>query len=134
MSDFDKPPSAQPSRRLPLQVKLLGWVSFLNDAASEMLVPLMPAFVTSVLGLGPQVLGMMEGLAESVAALLKYFAGRWSDRLGKRKPLAIAGYGLAALVRPLMGLAMTGWHVIGLRSLDRVGKAMRERRGITAID
>ena len=112
---------------LPREVKVLGFVSLLNDAASDLVLPLLPAFVVGSLGMGPEVLGLMEGLAESVASFVKYFAGRYSDRLGKRKPLTIAGYGLAALVRPLFALvsAGTGWLVVLLRSLDRVGKGLR---------
>ena len=113
------------SGRLPGQVKALGLVSFCNDAASEMIYPLLPAFVTSVLGLGPQVLGIMEGLAETVASLLKYFSGWWSDRVRKRKPLAAAGYALSSVLRPLIGLAASAWHVVSLRAADRVGKGIR---------
>jgi MFS family permease len=115
-------PSHKP---LPAQVKRLGLVSFLNDFASEMVVPLLPAFVTTVMGLGPQILGVMEGIAESTAAILKYFAGWWSDKIARRKPLAVFGYTLANLVRPLMALACAGWHLVAIRFADRVGKGMR---------
>jgi len=110
---------------LPRQVKALGLVSFCNDMASEIVYPLLPAFVTQVLGLGPQVLGLMEGLAESLASLLKFFSGWWSDALKRRKPLAVAGYALASLLRPFIGFASAGWHLVALRSLDRVGKGLR---------
>ena len=111
--------------KLPRQVKALGLVSFFNDAASEMIVPLMPIFVTSTLGLGPHILGIMEGAAESVAAILKYLSGWWSDRLKRRKPLAVAGYFLSSLLRPLMGAATAAWHVVSIRSADRIGKGVR---------
>jgi MFS family permease len=114
-----------PRKPLPAQVKRLGLVSFLNDFASEMVVPLLPAFVTTVLGLGPQILGVMEGIAESTASLLKYFAGWWSDKIARRKPLAVFGYALANLVRPLTAVAGAGWHLVAIRFADRVGKGMR---------
>ena len=113
------------SKPLPSQVKRLGLVSFFNDFSSEMVVPLLPAFVTGVLGLGPQILGVMEGIAESTAALLKYFAGWWSDKIARRKPLAVFGYTLANLVRPLMAVVSAGWQLVAVRFADRVGKGMR---------
>jgi MFS family permease len=113
------------SKSLPSQVKRLGLVSFFNDFSSEMVVPLLPAFVTGVLGLGPQILGVMEGIAESTAAILKYFAGWWSDKIARRKPLAVFGYTLANLVRPLTAFAAAGWHLVAIRFADRVGKGVR---------
>lgn len=115
----------QRSKPLPTQVKRLGLVSFFNDFSSEMVVPLLPAFVTTVLGLGPQILGVMEGIAESTAAILKYFAGWWSDRVARRKPLAVFGYALANLVRPLTAFAGAGWQLVAIRFADRVGKGLR---------
>lgn len=112
-------------RPLPREVKALGTVSLLNDTASEMLVPLLPLFLTTVLRAGAAALGVIEGLAETTASLLKYAMGRWSDRLGRRKGLALAGYGLSVLVRPLLGLAGAVWHVVALRFADRVGKGIR---------
>lgn len=112
-------------RPLPREVKALGAVSLLNDAASEMLVPLLPLFLATVLRAGAATLGVIEGLAETTASLLKYAMGRWSDRLGRRKGLALAGYGLSVLVRPLIGLAGAVWHVVALRFADRVGKGIR---------
>ncbi|MDI7267727.1 MAG: MFS transporter [Myxococcota bacterium] len=111
--------------RLPREVKALGAVSLLNDTAGEMVVPLLPAFLTAVLRTGAQALGVIEGIAETTASLLKYAAGRWSDRLRSRKPLAVAGYTLSVLVRPLIGLAGAAWHVGALRFADRVGKGIR---------
>jgi MFS family permease len=114
-----------PRRPLPRDVKALGTVSLLNDTASEMVVPLLPAFLDQVLHAGAQSLGIIEGLAETTASLLKYACGRWSDRLRRRKALALAGYGLSVAVRPLIGLSQAVWHVVGFRFADRVGKGVR---------
>lgn len=114
-----------PRRPLPRDVKALGLVSLLNDASSEMIFPLLPAFVTGVLHAGPAFLGLLEGLAESLAALLKLLAGRVSDRLGRRKPLVVAGYTLASGARPWIALATAPWHVLAVRLADRVGKGLR---------
>ena len=92
MNHSSAPPTPANTGGLSRQVKSIGLVSFFNDAASEMILPLMPMFVTSVLGLGPHVLGIMEGVAETTASLLKYFSGWWSDKVKKRKPLAIRTY------------------------------------------
>ncbi|MBI5488489.1 MAG: MFS transporter [Deltaproteobacteria bacterium] len=110
---------------LPREVKALGAVSLLNDASSEMIVPNLPAFLTMLLHAGAATLGIIEGLAETTASLLKYVMGRWSDRLGRRKGLALLGYGLSVLVRPLIGLATSAFHVVALRFGDRVGKGVR---------
>ncbi|MDP8257060.1 MAG: MFS transporter, partial [Candidatus Alcyoniella australis] len=112
-------------KKLPRNVRALGVVSLANDAASEMIVPLLPAFVVGVLGLGPAFLGAIEGLAESTASLLKLVSGWYSDRVRRRKPLAVFGYSLSNLLRPLIGLATAGWHVLFLRFFDRVGKGIR---------
>ncbi len=111
--------------KLPRQVKALGLVSFFNDTASEMIFPLLPAFLTSTLGLGPHVLGIMEGTAETVASLIKYLSGWWSDRIKKFKPLAVAGYTLSSALRPFMGIATTALQVVCIRVFDRVGKGVR---------
>lgn len=105
----------------------LGLVSFLNDLSSEMIYPLLPIFFTGLVspGLAAIYIGLMEGVAESTASLLKIYAGRLSDSLGMRKPLALGGYALSSLSRPLMALAAVGWHVVALRFLDRVGKGIR---------
>ena len=109
---------------LPRTVKALGLTSFLQDVASEMVYPLLPAFLAA-LGGGPVALGAMESAAEGALALLKGAAGRWSDRVGRRKPFASAGYGLSAATRPLMALAAAVWQVVGLRVVDRVAKGLR---------
>jgi len=100
-------------------------VSFLTDLSSEMIYPLLPIFVSTVLGGGVIALGLIEGVAESTAALLKVFSGIWTDRSSRRKPLILAGYGLAGSVRPLIGLAASWPAVILIRFLDRVGKGLR---------
>lgn len=110
--------------RLPATVLLLGLTSFLTDVGSEMIFPLLPAFVAS-LGASPAFFGLVEGLADAVASLLKLAAGALVDRAPAKKPFVLAGYGLAALVRPLMALATAPWHVLGVRLTDRVGKGIR---------
>jgi MFS family permease len=119
------PAEPSPQGRLPRNVWLLGFASLLNDIASEMIYPLLPNFLLGVLGGSKQYLGIIEGTAESLASLLKLIAGAWSDRVGKRKNLAVAGYAIAAAVRPLIGLAAAPWHVLSLRLADRFGKGIR---------
>jgi MFS family permease len=116
---------SSPKPPLPRTVKALGAVSLANDTASDMIVPLLPAFVTGVLGMSPAFLGTLEGIAESTASLLKLVAGWYSDRIQRRKAFATGGYAISNLVRPLIGLATAGWHVLGLRFADRVGKGIR---------
>src|SRR2546430_12836588 len=111
--------------RVPRPVKLFGAVSLLNDFASEMIYPLLPAFVTGVLGAGPQALGALDGAAELAAAWVKLGAGRLADRTSRRGPLIIAGYAVAVLVRPVIALTAAAWQVIGLRVVDRIGKEIR---------
>ena len=106
-------------------VRSLGLVSLLTDVSSEMIYPLLPAFLTGSLGAGPAFLGVVEGLAEAVAAFVKLASGRLSDRLRRRKPLVVAGYSLSSLVRPLVALAASPAHVLIVRLLDRVGKGVR---------
>ena len=113
--------------RVPLSrtVRALAAVSLLTDVSSEMIYPLLPAFLTATLGVSTAFVGAIEGLAESAAAVLKLASGWWSDRLARRKPLLIAGYGLATLARPLMALAGSGAQVLAIRLVDRVGKGIR---------
>jgi MFS family permease len=111
--------------RLPRQVRLFGVVSLFNDLASEMVYPLLPAFLTGVLGAGPAALGMLDGAAEMASAGVKLGAGRLADRPRTRGPLVVAGYAIAVLVRPLISLAGAAWHVVGLRVTDRIGKGVR---------
>lgn len=116
---------AMPPGRLPRDVKALGLVSLLNDASSEMIYPLLPSFLTSVLHTGPAFLGLLEGLAESLAAFVKLASGRISDRLPRRKPLVVAGYVLSSGARPWMALAVEPVHALVVRLLDRAGKGLR---------
>src|SRR3989442_12401751 len=90
---------------LPRSVKILGLVSLLTDASSEMIYPLLPAFLTGTLKAGPAFLGVVEGLAEALAAFVKIGAGALSDRLPRRKPAVVAGYGLSSPVPRLVALA-----------------------------
>jgi MFS family permease len=112
-------------RALPTAVLALGAVSFFNDLSSEMIYPLLPLFLTAVLAAGPSALGIIEGVAESTASLLKLASGLWSDRVRRRKPLVVAGYALASSARPLIGLAGSWPVVLALRFADRVGKGLR---------
>src|SRR2546426_516602 len=114
-----------PSPWLPRQVKLFGWVSLLNDFASEMIYPLLPAFVTGVLGAGPQALGALDGAAEFAAAFVKLGAGRLADRVPLRGPMIVLGYFIAVVVRPVIAITGAAWQVIGLRVVDRLGKGLR---------
>jgi len=111
--------------RLPRQVKLFGWVSLLNDFASEMIYPLLPAFVTGVLGGGAQALGALDGAAEFAAAFVKLGAGRLADRARLRGPMIVLGYFIAVVVRPVIAVTGAAWQVIGLRVVDRLGKGLR---------
>jgi len=111
--------------RLPAGVWMLGIVSLCMDVSSEMIHGLLPAFLVVVVGASPLVLGMIEGVAEGTAALMKLVSGAWSDRLGRRKPLLVAGYGLAALSKPLFPFAGSAATVLAARLLDRVGKGIR---------
>jgi MFS family permease len=105
-------------------VRRLGSASFFQDVASEMVYPLLPGFLAS-LGGGPAVLGAMESGAEGMLALVKGWAGRASDRLQRRKPFVVAGYGASALARPLLALAATASQVVALRLWDRLAKGLR---------
>jgi MFS family permease len=108
-------------------VMMLGLVSLFTDLASEMIYPLLPVFFTGVvpMGVAPVYVGLMEGISESTASLVKILSGRLSDALRKRKALAVAGYTLSTAARPLLAIAAAGWHVIALRFWDRVGKGLR---------
>ncbi|MFH1494561.1 MAG: MFS transporter, partial [Pseudomonadota bacterium] len=96
---------------LPSAVWLLGLVSLLNDSASELVYPLLPLYLASVLMAGPKALGIIEGIAEATGSLLKLFAGVLSDKLGSTKYWVVGGYSLAALGRPLLALA-TSWPMV----------------------
>jgi MFS family permease len=100
-------------------------VSLLTDASTEMVYPLLPLFLTRTLGAGTAFVGLVEGVAETTASLLKLVSGWLSDRLRRRKALVIWGYGLSSLTRPLMAMALLPSHVLGIRFLDRIGKGIR---------
>lgn len=112
-------------RRLPRTVITLSLVSLCNDAAGEIIYPLLPLFLTGTLGASKTFVGLVEGIAESVSSLLKLPAGWYSDRLPKRKGIVIAGYSIASLIRPLLALATASWQVLALRFTDRLGKGLR---------
>jgi predicted MFS family arabinose efflux permease len=110
---------------LARNVRVLATVSFFTDVASEMIYPLLPLFLSTVLGTSAAALGVIEGLAESVSSLLRLPAGWYSDRIRKRKPLVLFGYLIAAVSRPLIGLAQGTGQVLAIRLTDRFGKGVR---------
>ena len=114
-----------PKPKLPRPVIWFGVVSFLTDASSELIYPLLPRFLTVVLGAGAGFVGAVEGVAEATASLLKLVSGRLADAAPRKKPLTVIGYGISSLVRPLVALATAPWMVLGVRFLDRVGKGIR---------
>jgi len=117
--------TTDPTRpRLGRNVIVLSWVSFFQDAASEMLYPVMPLFLTAVLGASPAVLGLIEGVAEATASVAKAVSGRLADRRARR-PLIAAGYGISSLAKPIIGLAGVWPVVLAARFVDRVGKGVR---------
>ena len=119
--------SAPEERRSALgrNVIAIGIVSLFTDAATEMVLPLLPAFLTVVLGAGAMSTAWLEGFADAAAAVLKLLAGRWSDRTGRRRPFMLAGYGLSSAIRPLVAFATAPWHVVVVRVIDRIGKGLR---------
>ena len=110
---------------VPYQVRILGFVSFLTDVSSEMIYPLLPYFLTSVIGASAMALGTIEGTAESVASILKALSGMVSDRLKRRKPLIVTGYSISSIAKPTIGLAVNPFDVFIARILDRTGKGLR---------
>ena len=121
--------TTDPTRRgvfgLSQNVLALGLVSLLTDVSSEMIYPLLPLFLTSILGAGKTFVGLVEGVAESAASLTKLFSGWLSDRLGRRKGLVLTGYTLSSFTRPLVAFALAPWHVLAIRVADRLGKGLR---------
>ncbi len=109
--------------RLPAAIIALGFTSLFNDIGTEMIFPLLPAFVAS-LGAAPAFLGLVEGLADATSSLLKLASGYVAERRSKKR-IVLVGYGVASLVRPLFALAMAPWHVLVVRVTDRVGKGIR---------
>ena len=114
-----------PARKLPRNVRVLAWCSLLNDTASEMVYPLLPVFLLQTLGGTTTALGVIEGVAESTASLLKLWSGQRSDRAARRRSFILIGYLLAVIARGLCAVASAPWHLFSLRTLDRVGKGVR---------
>jgi MFS family permease len=112
-------------QQLPGPVRHLGWISFFTDIASEMVYPVVPLFLTSALGAPVVVLGLIEGVAEAIVSVMKGLSGWHSDKAGRRVPYIRAGYGLAALSKPLMALAYAWPMVFLARATDRLGKGLR---------
>jgi MFS family permease len=110
--------------RLPLTVVALGLTSFFADVGSEMVFPLLPVFL-GTLGASATFLGLVEGIADATASVLKLVSGYLADKASRRKPLVLFGYGIAAVVRPLVAAATMPWHVLLIRASDRVGKGTR---------
>lgn len=117
--------SAQTLRHIPPGIWALGFVSMLMDISSEMIHSLLPVFMVTTLGISVFAVGLMEGAAEATALIVKVFSGVVSDYWGKRKPLAVLGYGLGAMSKPLFALASTAGLVLTARLIDRVGKGIR---------
>jgi len=111
--------------KLGRNVFALSAVSFLTDVSSEMIYPLLPVFLTTVLGANASFIGAIEGAAETTASLLKLASGWWSDRVRRRKPLVFWGYAIASVMRPLVAVATSAVQVLGIRVADRVGKGIR---------
>lgn len=103
----------------------LGVVSFLTDVSSEMIFPLLPAFLAARVGSAPLLLGVMEGVADLVSAFFKIWAGRWADSARRLRPMVFLGYGLSTFARPWMGLIGAWWQPLAIRFVDRVGKGLR---------
>jgi MFS family permease len=112
-------------KRLPRNVWVMSATSLLNDISSEMLLNLIPFFLANILGVRTAVIGLIEGVAETTASLLKIYFGALSDRFGKRKPFAVVGYALSALTKPLLYFASAWGWVLGVRVADRIGKGIR---------
>lgn len=110
---------------LPRTVWLIGIISFLNDAASEMVYPLMPLYLATVLMAGPKALGIIEGIAEASSSIFKLVSGVIVDRTKKAKPWIVVGYVLAGFSRPLIAIANSWLWVVAIRFTDRMGKGLR---------
>jgi MFS family permease len=109
---------------LSTNVLMLGLVSLLTDVSSEMVLPILPLFLTGIGATGAMI-GLIEGSAETTASLLKVVSGRLSDRFGRRRPFLVWGYGLSTASKPLLFLAASYWHVFGVRITERIGKGIR---------
>lgn len=111
--------------KLPRAVWLLGWTSLFTDAATEIIYPLLPMYLSRVLGAGAVSLGVIEGVAEGVNSTLKLAAGRLADRRSRQKPITIAGYALSSVARPFIALTTAWPQVLAIRVIDRTGKGIR---------
>lgn len=111
--------------KIPRNIKVLGWVSFLTDISSEMILPILPLFLKNVLKASMTSIGLIEGIAEATASLLKVASGYWSDKTGKRKPFVVAGYSLSAFVKPILSVTTSWGQVLAIRFTDRIGKGLR---------
>jgi MFS family permease len=111
--------------RIPRSIWALGLVSLLMDVSSEMVHSLLPVFMVGTLGASAFMLGLVEGAAEATGLIVKVFSGAWSDRMGRRKPLTVAGYAIGALSKPLFAIAGSAGAVLGARLIDRTGKGIR---------
>lgn len=121
-----EPPRKPTTRWRPgRNIIALSVVSFLTDASSEIIAPLLPLFLVGTLGATATFVGTIEGTAETIASLLKLVSGWWSDRARRRKPLIVIGYTIASVVRPLIALATSATQVLAIRATDRVGKGLR---------
>jgi MFS family permease len=125
METSQAPENSIANQSLPRNVKVLGWVSFLNDVASEMIFPLLPQFLLTVLGGNRFSLGVIEGIVDSASSIVKLWSGGWSDRLTSRKGIVLFGYALAAVARPLIGIITAPWQLLVIRMTDRIGKGIR---------
>ena len=112
-------------RQIPTSIWMLGLVSLLMDISSEMIHSLLPLFMATVLGISALTIGLIEGVAEATALIVKVFSGMLSDYLGKRKWLAVTGYALAAITKPVFALASSSSAIMGARLMDRIGKGIR---------
>jgi len=125
VNEFTPTSDVTPNMTLPRSVKVVGVASLLNDTASEMIYPLLPHFLLRVLGGNVFYLGVIEGIADSVASFVKLWSGNQSDQAGRRKGFIVFGYSVPALVRPLIGLIVAPWQLFAIRVLDRIGKGVR---------
>jgi MFS family permease len=121
---LEAPETMQMQRPLSKNIFLLGLVSLFNDASSEIIQPILPLFIVS-LGGGAAAIGLIGGLSDGIPSILKIFSGYWSDKLGRRKPLVVAGYGASALSKVFLPFSASWQHVLALRTIERCGKGIR---------
>ena len=123
--ESNQPPKTSSLKKLPKNVWAVSLTSFLMDISSEMVINVLPLFLSNVLGIRTNIIGLIEGIAEATSSILKVFAGWLSDKLGSRKWLAVLGYGLSAISKPFFYFANSWRFVAGIRWTDRVGKGIR---------